>query len=207
MTTADERARAVDWGGQLLAQIADGEGSPDDLRKQARMVLAQYPTPAHLLELVQANVPQLPLSMVEALAAAAALLGQINRLGIGDEGFKRDLWATLRHYPDEAVCELMAHPFARYGLCDWLLPLGTLEPTASVDAENPDADRPPEHLVNLHLGRLAIDTFETEPEAAFWLRKPHPMLAGNAPLEHARTWAGLRAVEALLAVIKYGGVA
>lgn len=68
-----------------------------------------------------------------------------------------------------------------------------------------------EHRINAHplqpeLDRMATDTFETREEAAKWLRMPHPMLDGVAPLQIAVTKAGAERVKDILTAIKYGGV-
>lgn len=68
-----------------------------------------------------------------------------------------------------------------------------------------------EHRTNAHplrseLERMATDTFETREEAAQWLRTPHPMLDGDAPLQIAVTQAGAERVKDILTAIKYGGV-
>lgn len=56
------------------------------------------------------------------------------------------------------------------------------------------------------LERMAAETFETKGDAAQWLRRPHPMLDGEVPLQIAQVPAGVERVKAILAAIKYGGV-
>lgn len=58
----------------------------------------------------------------------------------------------------------------------------------------------------LELGQMAADTFETEDEASAWLRRPHPMLEGDSPLELAKTSFGAQRVKDILIAIRYGGV-
>ncbi len=58
----------------------------------------------------------------------------------------------------------------------------------------------------LELEDIANDTFESEDAALTWLRKPHPMLDGESPLESAKTSFGSRRVKDILIAIKYGGV-
>ena len=127
MTTPDERSRALEWGRELLTQIADDETATVELRCQAKLLLEQYPTPCDLLGLVQADATQLPRLMADAFAGTAALLGRVLRLGTGGEHFRHDVRATLRHFPDEATCELMMQPFAGRRIRSWLLPSGLLE--------------------------------------------------------------------------------
>jgi len=58
----------------------------------------------------------------------------------------------------------------------------------------------------LELDQMAADTFETEAESCDWLRKPHPMLDGETPLECAKSSYGAQRVKDILLAIKYGGV-
>lgn len=59
-------------------------------------------------------------------------------------------------------------------------------------------------LIELH--QLAWDTFETEAESGEWLKRPHPMLDGESPLQAAKTSYGAQRVKDILLAIKYGGV-
>lgn len=58
----------------------------------------------------------------------------------------------------------------------------------------------------LELDEIASDTFESEEAASGWLRRPHPMLDGESPLQAARTSFGAQRVKDILLAIKYGGV-
>ncbi|URI07909.1 DUF2384 domain-containing protein [Aquincola tertiaricarbonis] len=58
----------------------------------------------------------------------------------------------------------------------------------------------------LELDAMARDTFETDEEAAAWLRKPHPMLDGETPLDCAKSGFGAEHVKDILNAVKYGGV-
>lgn len=58
----------------------------------------------------------------------------------------------------------------------------------------------------LELDAMARDTFETGEEAAAWLRQPHPMLDGEAPLDCAKSGFGAERVKDILNAVKYGGV-
>jgi putative toxin-antitoxin system antitoxin component (TIGR02293 family) len=58
----------------------------------------------------------------------------------------------------------------------------------------------------LELKDAAIATFETEAMALDWMRRPHPMLDGESPLESAATSFGARRVRDILLAIQYGGV-
>lgn len=58
----------------------------------------------------------------------------------------------------------------------------------------------------LELGQMAADTFETEDEASAWLRRAHPVLEGDSPLEAAKTSFGAQRVKDILIAIRYGGL-
>ena len=58
----------------------------------------------------------------------------------------------------------------------------------------------------LELDQMAGDTFATDEEAAAWLRRPHPMLEGESPLEAAKTSFGAQRAKDILVAVKYGGV-
>jgi putative toxin-antitoxin system antitoxin component (TIGR02293 family) len=58
----------------------------------------------------------------------------------------------------------------------------------------------------LDLSNMAEDTFATPGDAAAWLRKPHPMLDGETPLERAKSAFGTQQVRDMLVALKYGGV-
>ena len=58
----------------------------------------------------------------------------------------------------------------------------------------------------LELDEIANDTFESEETALGWLRRAHPMLAGESPLQAAKTSFGAQRVKDILIAIKYGGV-
>lgn len=57
----------------------------------------------------------------------------------------------------------------------------------------------------LELNQLAEDTFESPEEAQAWLRRGHPMLGGESPLDWARTAYGAERVKEILIAAKYGG--
>jgi putative toxin-antitoxin system antitoxin component (TIGR02293 family) len=58
----------------------------------------------------------------------------------------------------------------------------------------------------LEIDQMAAETFESEAESSNWLRKPHPMLDGETPLECAKSSYGTQRVKDILLAIKYGGV-
>lgn len=58
----------------------------------------------------------------------------------------------------------------------------------------------------LELEEIANDTFDSEGAALDWLRRPHPMLDGESPLQAAKTSFGAQRVKDILLAVKYGGV-
>ena len=58
----------------------------------------------------------------------------------------------------------------------------------------------------LELKDVAVDVLESEEESLAWMRKAHPLLDGQSPLEAASTSYGSRVVKEILLAIKYGGV-
>jgi putative toxin-antitoxin system antitoxin component (TIGR02293 family) len=58
----------------------------------------------------------------------------------------------------------------------------------------------------MELDQIAHDTFETAAEASAWLKRAHPSLDGETPLECAKSSYGAQRVKDVLLAIKYGGV-
>lgn len=58
----------------------------------------------------------------------------------------------------------------------------------------------------LELRRLSESTFATSVEADEWLRRPHPMLEDESPLECAKSAFGAQRVKDMLVALRYGGV-
>lgn len=64
-----------------------------------------------------------------------------------------------------------------------------------------------ESLLRLfEIRRLAEDTFETVEQADGWLKRAHPMLDGEIPLDCAKSAFGAQRVKDILMAVKYGGV-
>lgn len=57
----------------------------------------------------------------------------------------------------------------------------------------------------LELNQMAEDTFESPEEAAAWLRRGHPLLGGESPLDWSKTTYGAERVKEILVALKYGG--
>jgi putative toxin-antitoxin system antitoxin component (TIGR02293 family) len=58
----------------------------------------------------------------------------------------------------------------------------------------------------LELDEMASDTFASDEDAANWLRRPHPMLDDESPLEATKTSYGAQRAKDILVAVKYGGV-
>lgn len=58
----------------------------------------------------------------------------------------------------------------------------------------------------LELDEMASDTFASDEDAANWLRRAHPMLDGESPLEATKTSFGAQRAKDILLAVKYGGV-
>ena len=58
----------------------------------------------------------------------------------------------------------------------------------------------------LELHRLAEETFETSEQADAWMRRAHPMLDDEVPLDCAKSAFGAQRVKDMLVALKYGGV-
>ncbi len=142
-------------------------------------------------------------------------LGRIKRLMAGDGEHEQALLFPLPH--------AQAHALVMRGV-----PPATLEPLGSVlgvglvrVAEILDIDRGtparqaakgkplPRHasegvLRLLEIEQMAFDTFEAG-QSTEWLNKPHPLLAGQTPLQAASTSFGAEQVKGILVAIRYGG--
>lgn len=57
----------------------------------------------------------------------------------------------------------------------------------------------------LKIRRLAFGTFATPDDAEAWMKRPHPMLQGETPMQCAGSDDGARRVQDFLVAIKYGG--
>lgn len=57
----------------------------------------------------------------------------------------------------------------------------------------------------LRIRRMAFDTFATPDDAEAWMKRPHPMLQGESPMQCAGSDDGARRVQDFLVAIKHGG--
>ncbi|TAN49900.1 MAG: DUF2384 domain-containing protein [Methylococcaceae bacterium] len=69
-----------------------------------------------------------------------------------------------------------------------------------------DAAHTAKVLRAMELTALATEVFGSEAAAAQWLKKPHPLLAGESPLQYAVSEFGTGKIKNILVAIRYGGV-
>jgi putative toxin-antitoxin system antitoxin component (TIGR02293 family) len=109
--------------------------------------------------------------------------------------------------PSRSLAPLSTHLGIGKGAVAGVLGLDRATATRKVAKDDVLPDYAAESMLRLlELDALARDTFETTEEAAGWLRQPHPMLDGEAPLDFAKSSFGAERVKDILNAIKYGGV-
>ena len=57
----------------------------------------------------------------------------------------------------------------------------------------------------LKIRQMAFHTFATPDDAEAWMKRPHPMLQGESPMQCAGSDDGAKRVQDFLVAIKYGG--
>jgi putative toxin-antitoxin system antitoxin component (TIGR02293 family) len=109
--------------------------------------------------------------------------------------------------PSRSLAPLSTHLGIGKGAAAGFLGLDRATATRKVTKDEVLPNHAAESMLRLlELDTLARDTFETPEEAAGWLRQPHPMLEGEAPLDFAKSSFGAERVKDILNAIKYGGV-
>lgn len=138
------------------------------------------------------------------------------------------IWRILDSHADKPAAKLtnvLAHDIVKRGISSRaiaplgdFLGLGKGEVAEYLDLDRGTANRRaakdqplPRHAAEgvlrfLELEQMAVDTFETEEEASGWLRRQHPMLEHETPLEAAKSSFGAQRVRDILLAVKYGGV-
>ena len=120
VTVPHERTRAIRWGKDMLASIQADDAIPTDLRTRAREIDAGYPTALALRDWLAAGKNGLPTGWATGIGSAYELFIAVQWPAVGYETTRRELTATLRHFPDPYTVDLIAtgfEPIAR-----WLLP-------------------------------------------------------------------------------------
>lgn len=120
MTMPHERSRAIGWGKEMLMGIQEDHSIPAVLRARAGAIDLGYPTALALQDLLAAGKTGLPPDWAAAINSAYQLFLDVQWPVVGSETTRRELTATLRHFPDPWTIKCMAtndEVIAR-----WLLP-------------------------------------------------------------------------------------
>lgn len=117
MTMPDERLRAVDWGGELLEQIAFDAALPVSLIGAAKRIALTYPTPQALEDRLRSGAAGLQPEWTTALLDALKLFDEMRVGALGSARTRSDLVYTLRHFPDKMTIRAMSRTLR---LGEWL---------------------------------------------------------------------------------------
>ena len=120
MTVPHERTRAIGWGKEMLASIQEDDSVPAALRSRAREIDPGYPTALALRDWLVAGKSGLPPDWAASISSAYRLFLDVQWPVVGSEATRRELTATLRHYPDPYTTDLMAT--SDEAIARWLLP-------------------------------------------------------------------------------------
>lgn len=120
MTVPHERTRAINWGKELLATIEKDDSIPAPLRARARELDLEYPTAPALRDWLIAGEKGLPAAWATNIASAYELFIAVQWPVVGCEETRRELIATLRHFPDPWTVERIARD--NQAIAGWLLP-------------------------------------------------------------------------------------
>lgn len=107
MTVPDERMRAIVWGGELLAQIANDMSLPKKTITAAQRIAQSYPTAHALEERLMSGVVGLPPEWAAGLLDALGLFEEMYEVEHGSTGMRSQLRSTLRHFPDRTTVRVM----------------------------------------------------------------------------------------------------
>jgi len=115
MTMPDERMRAIRWGGELLALMADEPALPQSVRVRAQALRATYPTQDAIERALGDDAP-MPPTWAERLISVGRLFVEVRWAREAPEQVRRAALHTLRHFPDEQTIGWME----RQTLGHWL---------------------------------------------------------------------------------------
>ena len=149
------------------------------------------------------------------LATSSSLSEPEIYVELGGQG--QELWPRQLFVPYPSVVQALEH-FLATGLQDTRLAwIGLRDfPRLAVASrrDSPHLIREPRmtkavaakslRRMKIELESLAEETFETADDAARWLRRPHPMLDDETPLDFAKSRRGAERVRDILLSIKYG---
>lgn len=104
MTMPDERMRSLRWGCELLADLQRDPLLAPAWRDRASVIALNYPSPAELLALIEANAVEptpMPPRFGQAIDEALVLFKAVRFAseGAGSHKTRHDLLYTLRHFP------------------------------------------------------------------------------------------------------------
>lgn len=122
MTVPHERTRAIGWGKEMLASIKADDAIPAALRARAHEIDPGYPTALALQDWLAACKTGLPPDWAASISSAYQLFLDVQWPVVGSETTRRELTATLRHFPDPYTVDLMAT--SDEPIASWLLPAG-----------------------------------------------------------------------------------
>lgn len=189
MTTPDERARSLQWCGELLVTLRDGTVCAPADRAAAAVALLDYPAPAEIRRWVQTGAQEIPDEAVRALLQAGDLLRRLRLI----ENFDREsllcIQYVLRHYPEAGQIQAWSRRLRNVPISHWL----------AVDAANwnqsPQAIASVVDIACARVGNSPTDQARRLAGAAAMLHYAHAdgrLLEHIA--EHATHWEILRAL-------------
>jgi len=120
MTVPHERTRAIGWGAELLATIEQDDSVPACIRAQARELAMKYPSAIAFQDWLASGKDGLPAGWAVAIGSAYRLFVDVQWPVVGAERTRRELIATLRHFPDPWTIDLIAR--GSEAITGWLLP-------------------------------------------------------------------------------------
>ena len=120
MTVPYERTRAIGWGAELLATIEQDDSVPASFRGRARELSMRYPSAPALQDWLASGEDGLPAGWAAAIGSACRLFVDVQWPVVGAERTRRELIATVRHFPDPWTIDLIAR--GTDAITGWLLP-------------------------------------------------------------------------------------
>ena len=120
MTVPHERARAMGWGKELLATIQHDDSIPVSLREHARELDLEYPTALALRDWLTAGKNGLLAGWATSIGSAYELFIAVQWPVVGCKETRRELIATLRHFPDPWTIDRIAR--GDDAIAGWLMP-------------------------------------------------------------------------------------
>ena len=120
MTVPHERNRAIGWGKELLATIQHDDSIPASLREHARELDLEYPTALTMRDWLTEGKNGLPAGWATSIGSAYELFIAVQWPIVGCEETRRELIATLRHFPDPWKIDRIAR--GDEAIAGWLMP-------------------------------------------------------------------------------------